>query len=97
MAYTKKKKKYHIETPEERAWIEEKANAYKKWYKPYKGEIVYTYEGASQLFVRYAKYSTNDELNVDAQRLVDEMNALDKSKKWRIVSAKLIGQTIDEM
>ena len=97
MAYSKKKKKYHIETPAERAWIEEKLNAYKKWYKPYKGEIVYTYAGATQLFARYAKYNTNDELNADAQILVDEMNALDKSKKWKIVSTKIIGQTIDEI
>lgn len=45
-AYTKKKKTY-IETPAERAWIEEKLNASRRWVKPYKGEIVYECIGCS--------------------------------------------------
>ncbi len=37
MAWAQKKHKVHIETPAERAWVEEKLNASKKWHKPYKG------------------------------------------------------------
>lgn len=34
MAYNKQKK-FHYETPAERAWIEEKLNVYKKWNKAF--------------------------------------------------------------
>ena len=92
--YTKKKK--HIETPAERAWIEEKLNVYKKWNKPYKGEIVYKREGSSQEVVKTARYSTYDELNDDAASIVETMTKLDNGKKWILVSAKIVGQSIDD-
>ena len=95
MAY-QKKKKFHVETPEERAWIEEKLNVYKKWNKPYKGAIVYKREGSSQEVVRTAKYSTYDELNADAASSVEAMTKLDNGKKWILVSAKIVGQSIDD-
>ena len=91
-----KEKKFHIETPEERAWIEEKLNVYKKWNKPYKGEIVYKREGSSQEVVRTAKYCTYDELNADAKSIVETMTKLDNEKKWILVSAKIVGQSIDD-
>ena len=95
MAY-QKKKKFHIETPEERAWIEDKLNVYKKWNKPYKGEIVYKREGSSQEVVSTAKYSTYDELNADAANIIDELTKLNNGKKWILVSAKIVGQSIDD-
>ena len=91
-----KKKKFHVETPEERAWIEEKLNVYKKWNKPYKGEIVYKREGSNQEVVRTARYSTYDELNADAKSIVETMTKLDNGNKWILVSAKIVGQSIDD-
>lgn len=95
MAYAKKKKKFHIETPQERVWIEEKLNAYKKWNKPYKGEIVYKREGSSQEYIRRSTYTTYDELNADAKKLIEDMEAID-DRKWILVSTKIIGQSIDD-
>ena len=95
MAY-QKKKKFHVETPEERAWIEEKLNVYKKWNKPYKGEIVYKREGSNQEVVSTAMYSTYDELNADAKSIIEAMTKLDNGKKWILVSAKIVGQSIDD-
>ena len=95
MAY-QKKKKFHAETLEERAWIEEKLNVYKKWNKPYKGEIVYKREGSNQEVVKTARYSTYDELNADAKSIVETMTKLDNGKKWILVSAKIVGQSIDD-
>ena len=94
-AYTKKKKT-HIETPAERAWIEEKLNASRRWVKPYKGEIVYECIGCSQQFVRRARYSTYEELEADAKSIVESMKKLDRSREWKIVSAKIVGQTVDD-
>ena len=91
-----KKKKFHAETLEERAWIEEKLNVYKKWNKPYKGEIVCKREGSSQEVVRTAKYFTYNELNADAASIVETMTKLDNGKKWILVSAKIVGQSIDD-
>lgn len=96
MAYTKKQKKFHYETPAERAWIEEKLNVYKKWNKAYKGEIVYKNDRSPQEFVWRAKYNTYDELNADAQSIIERMTKLDSTTKWSIVSAKIIGQSIDD-
>ena len=95
MAY-QKKKKFHVETPEERAWIEEKLNVYKKWNKPYKGEIVYKREGSNQEVVSTAMYSTYDELNANAKSIIEAMTKLDNGKKWILVSAKIVGQSIDD-
>lgn len=95
MAY-QKKKKFHVETPEERAWIEEKLNVYKKWNKPYKGEIVYKREGSNQEVVSTAMYSTYDELNADAKSIIEAMTKLDNGKKWILVSVKIVGQSIDD-
>ena len=95
MAY-QKKKKFHVETPEERAWIEKKLNVYKKWNKPYKGQIVYKREGSNQEVVSTAMYSTYDELNADAKSIIEAMTKLDNGKKWILVSAKIVGQSIDD-
>ena len=95
MAY-QKKKKFQVETTEERAWIEEKLNVYKKWNKPYKGEIVYKREGSNQGVVSTAMYSTYDELNADAKSIIEAMTKLDNGKKWILVSAKIVGQSIDD-
>ena len=96
MTYTKKKKKFHTETPEERAWIDSKLNAYKKWNKAYKGEVIYKREGCSQMFVRRSKYNSREELEADAKAIVDEMSALDAKHRWSLVSAKLVGQSADD-
>ena len=95
MAYTKKKKKFHVETPEEKAQVEEKLNASKKWNKPYKGEIVYEREGTAQLYVRRSRYFTKDELAEDAKKIIGEMSAID-THKWKLISASLVGQAIDD-
>ena len=95
MAY-QKKKKFHVETPEERVWIEEKLNVYKKWNKHYKGEIVYKREGSSQEVVSTAKYFTYDELKADAASIIEALTKLNNGKKWILVSAKIVGQSIDD-
>ena len=94
MAYQKKKK--YIQTPEDKAFVQEKLNAYKKWHKPYKGEIVLKLEGCEQDFVFKCAYATNDELEADAHAKVDSLNAISNGKKWTIASAKLVGQSIDD-
>ena len=57
---------------------------------------MYKREGSSQEVVRTAKYSTYDELNADAASSVEAMTKLDNGKKWILVSAKIVGQSIDD-
>ena len=57
---------------------------------------MYKREGSSQEVVRTAKYSTYDELNADAASIVEAMTKLDNGKKWILVSAKIVGQSIDD-
>lgn len=54
------------------------------------------FEGCDQEFVFKARYSTNEELLADTKAKVESLSVLDKTKKWRVVSAKLVGQAIDE-
>ena len=96
MAYKDTKKKKYALTFEDKAYLQEKLNAHKKWDKPYKGEIVLAFDGCPQEFVFKARYSTNEELASDAKARAESLSALDKSKKWKVVSAKLIGQAIDD-
>ena len=41
-------------------------------------------------------YSTYDELNADAKSIIEAMTKLDNGKKWILVSAKIVGQSIDD-
>ena len=53
-------------------------------------------EGSSQEVVSTAKYSTYDELNADAASIIDALTKLGNGKKWILVSAKIVGQSIDD-
>ena len=57
---------------------------------------MYKREGSNQEVVRTARYSTYDELNADAKSIVETMTKLDNGKKWILVSAKIVGQSIDD-
>ena len=41
-------------------------------------------------------YSTYDELNANAKSIIEAMTKLDNGKKWILVSAKIVGQSIDD-
>ena len=57
---------------------------------------MYKREGSNQEVVRTARYSTYDELNADAKSIVETMTKLDNGNKWILVSAKIVGQSIDD-
>ena len=57
---------------------------------------MYKREGSNQEVVSTAKYSTYDELNADAKSIIEAMTKLDNGKKWILVSAKIVGQSIDD-
>lgn len=95
MAYNTAKKK-KIWTKQDQEWVDKMVNASKKWYKPYKGEIVFVQEGCPQEFVIRAKYNSEDELSEDAEQTIACMNSIDKSKKWKLVSAVLVGKAADD-
>ena len=56
----------------------------------------YKREGSNQEVVSTAMYSTYDELNADAKSIIEAMTKLDNGKKWILVSAKIVGQSIDD-
>lgn len=95
MAYSKKKKKT-IWTKQDQDWVDKMLNASKKWHRPYKGEIVFIREDCPQEFMIKAKYNTKEELEKDAAETVAYMNSIDKEKTWTLISAKLVGQTVDD-
>ena len=95
MAYNTTKKK-KIWTKQDQEWVDKMVNASKKWYKPYKGEIVFVQEGCPQEFVIRTKYNSEDELCKDAEETIAHMNSIDKSKKWKLVSAVLVGKAADD-
>lgn len=89
----KPKKKPKPLSREEQVYVQEKLNAYKKFFKPLKGEIIYKVEGSSQEVVATARYYTEDDIKKDAEEIVARMNELSKGeKKWVLVSAKSIGR-----
>ena len=92
MAWKPKKKPKPL-SKEEQAFVQEKLNAYKKFFKPLKGEIIYKVEGSSQEVVATARYYTEYDVKKDAEDIVACMNALSKgSKRWVLVNAKVIGK-----
>ena len=88
MAYQKKTKRNL--TFLEKAWIEEKLNAHKKWVKPLKGQFVFKREGYDQECVIKASYSTEKDIIEDARRTVEHMNKLDQTAKWVLVSTSVL-------
>ena len=92
MAFQKKKKKPRPLTKAEQAWIDEKLNVYKKWYKPLKGQFIYKRDGCTQEVVFNARYNTEEELKLDAESTVARMNALDKNHSWILLRYEIIGK-----
>lgn len=90
------KKKKHIETPAERAWIDKMLNASKRWNKPLKGKFVLKRDGSAQEVVFTAKYNTEEELKTDAESIVAKMNELDKDKHWTLLSCEVVGKDMQE-
>lgn len=41
-------------------------------------------------------YNSKEELLADAKKVVEEMNALDGQHTWKLISAKLVGQALDD-
>lgn len=96
MAFQKKKKPRPL-TKEEQAFVEEKLNAYKKFFKPLKGEFIYKRDGSSQEVVATARYYTEEDIKKDAEATVARMNELDKGKHWSLVSWRTVSKsTIEE-
>lgn len=96
MAFQKKKKP-PILSKEEQAYVQEKLNAYKKFYKPLKGEFIYKRDGSSQEVVSIARYYTEDDIKKDAEDTVARMNELDKGKHWSLLSWRIVSKsTVEE-
>lgn len=96
MAFQKKKKP-PILSKEEQAYVQEKLNAYKKFFKPLKGEFIYKRDGCSQEVVAIARYYTEEDIKKDAEDTVERMNELDKEKHWSLVSWRVVSKsTIEE-
>ena len=53
-------------------------------------------EGSIQECVLRKGYDTKEDLLEDAKKVVEEMNALDAHHQWKLVSARLIGQALDD-
>ena len=87
MAFQKRKKPRPL-TKEEQAYVEEKLNVYKKFFKPLKGEFIYKVEGSKQEVCATARYHTEEELKKDAEDTVARMNQLDGERHWILVSWK---------
>ena len=91
MAFQKKKKPRPL-TKAEQAWVDEKLNVYKKWYKPLKGQFVYKRDGCTQEVVFNARYNTEEELKLDAESTVAKMNELDKGNHWTLLRCEIVGR-----
>ena len=95
MATWKQKKRPKPPTREQLLEIEQRLNVCKKWKKAFKGEVIFKREGSAQECVLKKGYDTKEELLEDANKVVEEMNALDAHHQWKLVSAKLVGQALD--
>ena len=95
MAFQKKKKP-PILSKEERAYIQEKLNIYKKFFKPLKGEFIYKRDGSSQEVVSIARYYTEDDIKKDAEDTIARMNELDKGKHWSLLSWRIISKSTND-
>ena len=96
MAFQKKKKP-PVLSKEEQAYVQEKLNAYKKFYKPLKGEFIYKRNGSSQEVVATARYYTKEDIKKDAEATVARMNEHDKGKHWSLVSWRTVSKsTVEE-
>jgi len=92
MAFQKKKKP-PVLSKEEQAYVQEKLNVYKKFFKPLKGEFVYKRDDCSQEVVATARYYTEEDIKKDAEDTVARMNELDKGKHWSLLSWRVISKS----
>jgi hypothetical protein len=76
--------------------VQEKLNAYKKFFKPLKGEFIYKRDGSSQEIVATARYYTEEDIKKDAEDTVARMNKLDKEKHWSLVSWRVVSKSTFE-
>lgn len=97
MAFKSKRKKPPVLSKEEQAYVQEKLNAYKKFFKPLKGEFIYKVEGSKQEVVATARYCTEDDIRKDAEETVARMNELsskkDVGKHWILVSWRVVSKS----
>ena len=92
MGFQKKKPKKKIWTKQEQDWINEKLNVYKKWHRPLKGRFVGRRDDISQEVVYTARYNTEDELKIDAERTIAHLNEMDQNGHWSLVSYEVISR-----
>lgn len=97
MAFKAKRKKPPVLSKEDRAYVQEKLNVYKKFFKPLKGEFIYKVEGSKQEVVATARYYTEADIKKDAEETVARMNGLSRKKDdgrhWILVSWRVIGKS----
>ena len=92
MAFQRKKKP-PVLSKEEQAYVQEKLNVYKKFFKPLKGEFIYKRDGSSQEVVATARYHTEEDLKKDAEDTVTRMNQLDKENHWSLLSWRVVSKS----
>lgn len=92
MAFQKKSKKAPVLSKEEQAYVQEKLNAYKKFFKPLKGEFIYKRDDCNQEVVATARYYTEEEIKKDAEDTVARMNTLDPEKHWSLISWRVVSK-----
>lgn len=95
MAFQKRKKP-PVLSKEEQAYVQERLNAYKKFFKPLKGEFIYKRDDCPQEVVATARYYTEDDIKKDAEETVARMNELDKGKHWSLLSWRVVSKSAIE-
>ena len=95
MAFQKKKKP-PVLSKEEQAYVQEKLNAYKKFFKPLKGEFIYKRDDCPQEVVATARYYTEEDIKKDAEDTVARMNGLDKGKHWSLLGWRVISKSTSD-
>ena len=89
-----KMKKHKPLSYEEQQFVKRLLEDSKKWSKRCKGEIICKSHKSGQELVYVAKYFSQEDLEKDAQSLLELLNS--SNGNWALSSAKLIGKDIEE-
>lgn len=87
----KKKKKPPVLSKADQEEIKTRLNASKRFFKPLRGEIIYKRDGAEQDVVATARYYTEDDIEKDAETIVEKLNSLNNGKHWSVISWRVLG------
>ena len=97
MAWKPKKKHKPLSYNEQQFVKKLIEDAKKKSFKPIKGEVACVSNVSGQQYVQTARYFTEDDLQKDAEDIVNKLNGVGNGKKkWKLVSAKVLGKDVSQ-